>query len=366
MRARPFAPPFDRVEVDADAAPLPFAERFLARLPGSIPVRLRQPRDPAPAGRRTVHVTREPGAFLKPCPCSPGAVRCGYRVFTPAFQCPFGCTYCFLRLYAPDAPLTLYANLEDAEAELAAAARKWEGSVRVGTGQFADSLALDPWTGHARWLLDLFERLPGVQLELKTKSARVEALLDRRPPPNAVAAWSVNPPERIASDEPGSATLAERLEAAAAAARAGYRVGFHFDPVVAEEGWEAAYRGVIGALFEAVEPSRVAWVSLGTLRFPPRFLEEWGPRLRGRRAFFGELVPGEDGKLRYFWPLRKRVYRVLAEALRREGGPELRVYLCMESPAMWGAALGWRPREDEVEGYLAAGASAGAPDPGGR
>lgn len=346
-------PPFDRVEVDPEVASSPFAREFLARLPGSIPVHRRAPGEPLPRGKATVHLTREAGAFLKPCPCSPGAVRCGYWVFTPAFQCPYGCTYCFLRLYAPDAPLTLYANLGDAREELARAAQAWAGPVRVGTGQFSDSLALDPWTGHSRWLLELVGRFPHVQLELKTKSDRVEGLLETRPPANAVAAWSVNPPARIAEDEPGTASLPARLAAAAQASRAGYRVAFHFDPVMVDEGWEEPYRELAGELFEAVDPGRVAWVSLGTLRFPPRFLERWGPELRGRRAFFGELVPGEDGKLRTFWPLRRAVYRTLAAALRRRAGPDLRVYLCMEPASMWSAGLGWTPAEGGVERYLA-------------
>ena len=145
-------PPFERVMVDADVAHLSFSRRFLRAVEGSVPVAVLEPGSPVPKGNRTVHLTREPGAFVKPCPCSPGAVRCGYWVLTPALQCPFACTYCFLRFYAPEAPLTLYANLEDAERQFREAAAGWQGPVRIGTGEFSDSLALDPWTRHSRWL----------------------------------------------------------------------------------------------------------------------------------------------------------------------------------------------------------------------
>ena len=347
------APPFDRVVVDREVLERRFTRLLAERLPPGMGLTVRRPGDPRPPGRRTLHVCREPGRFLKPCPCSPGVVRCGYRVLTLGFQCPFRCTYCFLRFYAPDEPLTVYANLEDAGRELREAARAWDGPVRLGTGEFTDSLALDPWTGHARWLREQVAGLPGVLLELKTKSDRVEGLLELPPLPNLVAAWSLNPPERIRADEPGTAPLEARLRAAAAVARAGYRVAFHFDPVVLEEGWEEAYRGVVEALFDAVDPGRVAWVSLGTLRFPRRFLERWGPALRGRRAFFGELVPGTDGKLRYFWPLRLGAYRFLHRELRRLGGEDLRIYLCMETREMWAAALGTEPGpEGDVERWL--------------
>ncbi len=119
-----------------------------------------------------------------------------------------------------------------------------------------------------------------------------------------------------------------------------------------DEGWEAAYREVVRDLFEAVDPGRVAWVSLGTLRFPPRFLERWGRALRGRRAFFQEFVPGEDGKLRYFWPLRRQAYRWVAEEVHRWAGRSVPVYLCMESETMWSAALGWKPGANQVEERL--------------
>ncbi|MBE0618117.1 MAG: hypothetical protein IH608_09360 [Proteobacteria bacterium] len=354
------APPFAQVEVEPEVADLPFTREFLGRLPGGLPVRIRSPGEPPPTGKRTVHLTREAGAFLKPCPCSPGAVRCGYWVFSPVFQCPFSCTYCFLRLYAPDAPLTLYANLEDAAREFTRQAEEWTGPVRVGTGQFADSLAMDPWTRHAPWLVELVGRFRHVELELKTKSDRVEGLLETEVFANAVVAWSVNPPRIIAREEPGAAPLAARLRAAREVVRAGYRVAFHLDPVFLEDGWEETYRDLLGELFAAVDPGRVAWVSLGTLRFPPRFLERWGPALRGHREFFGELVPGEDGKLRHFWPARRDAYRFLWKELRRWGGVGLRVYLCMESRATWASALGWAPDDGELERYLA-GAGASVP-----
>lgn len=345
-------PPFDRVVVDAEARERSFTRGFLGRLPPGLPVAVRAPGEPAPRGRRVAHVTLEPGAFVKPCPCSPGQVRCGYWVLTPTFQCPYSCTYCFLRFYAPDEPLTLYANLEDAEAQFREALGRWSGPVRLGTGQFADSLALDPWTRHARWLRDLVAPHPRVTLELKTKSAQVGDLAHLGPLPNLVVAWSLNPPGWVASDEGGSASPDQRLAAAARLAALGHRVAFHFDPLVLEEGWEAAYAELVRQLFEAVPNRQVAWVSLGTLRFPPRFLERWGASLRGRRAFFGEFVSGEDGKLRYFWPLRRAAYRRLAAEVRRRGGERVPVYLCMESPAMWAAALDWAPAEGEVEARL--------------
>ena len=344
--------PFDRVVVDPAVADYAFTRQFLGRCPQDIPV---SESSIKPSGRRSVFVTREPGSFLKPCPCSPGVARCGYWVLSPVFQCPFQCSYCFLRFYAADEPLTLYANLADAETQFREQVRNWDGPVRLGTGEFADSLALDPWTDHANWLLDLVAKHPRVLLELKTKSAEVSALLERPALPNVVAAWSLNPASRVASDERGTTSLTARLAAAVAVVEAGYRVAFHFDPVVLGAGWEEDYRDLVRQLAAAVGPERVAWVSVGTLRFPPHFLERWGRTLAGRPEYFDEMLPGSDGKLRSFWPLRRRAYRLMEAELRRWGGGELPVYLCMESPEMWQSIFGHEPADGEVATALTRG-----------
>jgi spore photoproduct lyase len=125
-------------------------------------------------------------------------------------------------------------------------------------------------------------------------------------------------------------------------------VGFHFDPVVLDSGWYGEYRETARRLFEAVDPKSIAWISLGTLRMSPRFLEEAVASSSSHPSLFGELVPAPDGKRRYFWPLRRAAYRALARVLRRLGGEDLPIYLCMESPEMWGAALGEVPPEDAL------------------
>ena len=51
--------------------------------------------------------------------------------------------------------------------------------------------------------------------------------------------------------------------------RAGYLIGLHFDPMILYEGWEEGYEALARQVFEAVKPERVAWISIGSLRFNP-------------------------------------------------------------------------------------------------
>ena len=59
---------------------------------------------------------------------------------------------------------------------------------------------------------------------------------------------------------------------------------------------------------------------------------------------YGEFIPGLDGKLRYFKPLRMALFRKMVSWIR-ERAPAAPVYLCMEDDAVWRSALGFTPAE---------------------
>jgi spore photoproduct lyase len=50
-----------------------------------------------------------------------------------------------------------------------------------------------------------------------------------------------------------------------------------------------------------------------------------------------DLVLGEDGKYRYFRPVRVAFYRTLQEEISTHA-PQTTLYLCMESPEVWEAS----------------------------
>ena len=66
----------------------------------------------------------------------------------------------------------------------------------------------------------------------------------------------------------------------------------------------------------------------------------------------GELVPAEDGKLRYFKPIRVELYRHLLARIR-EWAPSVKVYACMERPEVWRRVFGSVPADNRQLGdYL--------------
>ena len=338
----PFLP--DHVFVDRAVMDQPATLRILTAVKGAIvdivdDVRLLKHVRQLSTAKRQMMLTTHRGAAFKACQgMGEGHLCCGYRTLDLVSGCPMDCSYCILQSYLANNPVTtVYVNIDAILAEVAEfLERHPEGFFRIGTGELSDSLALDPILDYARVLIAFFAHKRNAILELKTKSARIDHLLDLEHLGRTVLAWSVNTPAVIASDEIGTATLDERLAAATKAAAAGYGVGFHFDPIImgssALETVES-YRTVVDRILSEIPHHAIAWVSLGLLRYPADLPEIATRRFPATRLFTGELVP-VGNKVRYPRFLRQQVYQPLWERLAAKL-PIEKLYLCMETPAVW-------------------------------
>jgi spore photoproduct lyase len=289
--------------------------------------------------RRTesLFLTRERHDFLKECPCTAGALGCGYRVWNIGFGCAHECTYCFLQEYQNIPGIIIPVNLSDFFSRF----REQKGrgifaSPRIGTGEFTDSLLFDRLTGFSGEIIEFFKRYPGVDFEFKTKSTCIGSILRRAPQKNIVVSWSINPQRIIDANEFYTAGLAARIRAAADCARAGWRVGFHFDPIIYSRGWLSDYRAAVDMIFDSIPEKSVAWMSLGTLRFSPSLKKIIENRFPQNTLLDEELVLGFDRKMRYPESLRVSVYRGMIQAVRRRS-KKILLYLCMEDKRVWKA-----------------------------
>ena len=218
------------------------------------------------AAKKRLFLTRYKGEFLKKCPGSDGQVCCNYFVINFASNCPMDCSYCYLQEYLADnSELKVFSNVEDllTEAdELLSKHRRF--FFRIGTGEITDSLALDPYIGFAREVVPFFAEQPNALLELKTKSDCVEGLLALDPKDRVVVSWSMNPQRVIDLDEHGTASLSERLLAARRCQNAGYRLGFHFDPIVEYLNWESDYEEMLDQTFSSGRLAQDCLVEYGS------------------------------------------------------------------------------------------------------
>lgn len=348
------------VWVERSALDFPMVERVRALLPGVPWYVVEHAREAECSdfaeGKQRLVLARRHGSFLQHCPAgTPGLVCCNYLVVQLGANCPFDCSYCFLQEYLATSPaLKLFVNVADALEEVEDVLRAHpQRRLRIGTGELIDSLALDHISGHSEMLVPFFARHPNAVLELKTKSAAVEGVLAQPAAENIVVSWSLNAPSVIAGDEPGTASLAARLAAAARVQAAGFRVGFHFDPLLAFPGWEEEYEQVIRELEATVDARRVAWISLGHLRLTPGLKDRIKERGRASWVLWGELVPNADGKLRAWRGLRVKMYRQLLRRLRA-WDERIPLYICMEPAGVWEKTFGTAPTDREVAARLLA------------
>jgi len=275
----------------------------------------------------TLVIAEYKNQFCQRCPCSPGAIPCGYDVLNLGQGCIYDCEYCFLQGYINSPGIIVPANLDDVFTHFKPI------KTRLGSGEFADSLALDHLTEFSPQLVEFFRKHPQCVFEFKTKSTNIDLLLSVRPAENIVVGWSLNPPRIIQAVEHGTAPLHERIAAARTCLNFGYRLAFHFDPIVFYPGWEEDYLEVVRNVFAQINPDRIAWISLGTLRMTPKLRQSIEARFPGTQLLESEFTTGFDGKLRYSFKLRQKIYHRLSGFIR-EFAPGVNLYLCMEEHKM--------------------------------
>jgi spore photoproduct lyase len=328
-----------RVYAEQGAADSPYLRRAVDQLPG-IPVHLVNSRREIPQkdlNRRTLFVSSPRGKTVTRCPGSKGHICCNYITVDLYLGCTLGCGYCIMESYLNFSPLTVYLEPERSIARLQELARQNKNvTIRAGTGEVGDSLLLDPLFRLSEAFITALSAHPNVYFELKTKTHFVDHLLDVEKKGNAVIGFSVNPQAFIDAHEPKASSLADRLEAARKVLEAGYQVAFHFDPIFFSENWEEEYLSLVQTL-SRFPSERIAWISLGTMRYTPALKEKLGEQ----SFLYEEFVPCRDGKFRYPQKIRSPIYQTLYQALNRSLSAP--IYLCMESPTIWRTVFGEVP-----------------------
>jgi len=279
------------------------------------------------------------GEFWKPCPgTSGGYLCCGYQILTPQRGCGMYCRYCILQVYFERHCRILFQNYSELESEVAQKMAAWHGVVRLGTGEFTDSLFAENRLKLSQKIAATLEPYHNAVVEFKTKSSNIEGLAGIARPQRVVVGFSVNTPRMIAMFEKGTAPFEERLSAAKRCEAMGFYVAFHFDPMFWYDGWEEEYRSVVRAIYAHVKnPRKIAWCSMGGFRTNPMLKKHLRDTNDHVPLFSGEMIVGKDGKLRYFRPYRRVLYSVMQDEFEQHD-PKVTLYLCMESREMWEAA----------------------------
>ncbi|UCF57340.1 MAG: DNA photolyase [Deltaproteobacteria bacterium] len=345
-------PHIKRVYIEEGARNYVQTSKILNRLDG-LPVEgvksleTREGRESLNMDKETLRLLSFQGEFLKPCPGTQEYICCGYQILQVGTNCPLDCSYCILQAYFNQPSLRIFVNLES---KLEPIGRLIESNpekiFRIGTGEFTDSLALEPILQWTDILLPFFSTRKNAVLELKTKTDRIEGLFSSKWRDRIIVSWSLNSPDVASREEHGAPSIKKRLLAARKCQAEGFTLGFHFDPLIEHANWKEWYKRTLEMMDKYIDPKGIIWISLGCLRYMPVLKTIIRRRHPGTHILDGEFVPGLDGKMRYFKPIRIHMYAFIGEMLRK-WHKDLGIYLCMESNEIWQKSLGWSPENSE-------------------
>ena len=307
-------------------------------------------KDPISKAKKNLFITKNRGAVVKKCPGTSSYTCCDYTILHTGTFCTMDCSYCILQAYFHPPVLQYFTGLEALGSNLEKTFNQ-DKIFRIGTGEYTDSLIWEKISLQPQFLVKKFAQQNSCILELKTKTVNVESLLDLDHNGKTIIAWSLNTDEIISSEERGTTTLKTRLEAAKLVEAKGYKLAFHFDPMVIYPGYKNHYKEVIHQIFKYVNPENIVWISIGSFRFMPALKSVIEKRFKDSKICYGEFILGLDNKMRYFKPLRISLYKEIIQTIK-EYAPDLLLYFCMEDEEVWEKSMGFFPKKEGQLGNL--------------
>jgi len=210
--------------------------------------------------------------------------------FSHVLNCLYDCRYCFLQGMYRSAHYVLFVNYEDFQESIAETVEAHPGQdVYFFSGYDGDSLALESITGFVEAFLPFMARHPRAVLELRTKSAAVQPLVNLEPLENVVVAFSFTPHAASESLEHGVPPINVRLKAMARLAEKGFRLGLRFDPLLYAKDYRDHYRGLFQNVFGAIKVDALHSVSFGPFRMPRDYFRRMRKLYPEEKLFAGPL-----------------------------------------------------------------------------
>ena len=244
-------------------------------------------------------------------------------------NCLYDCDYCYLQGMYPSANIVVFVNLEDFFAATRESIRTRPDPsfpLYLAISYDTDLLGFETIVPYCREWIEFSRKEKDLLVEIRTKSANINALAGIPPHPRAVLAWTLSPDAVVEKYENRTPAGSRRLEAASRAIADGWRVRLCFDPVLKVPGWREIYRSFFAETFASLPADRIHDASIGVFRMNADFFS----RLKKIRT---------DSDLPFQAYEREGNIVTLPRDERREFTAEieglLRAYLPPEKIAVW-------------------------------
>ncbi|MGC8768220.1 SPL family radical SAM protein [Calditerrivibrio sp.] len=289
--------------------------------------------------KKNIYITSQKNRFVHQCPATREYRCCNYMVVDAVEGCPFDCSYCILQVYLNHDFIKVYDDLEGIRESILSVDKS--GKCRIGTGELSDSLAIDNILCMTDFLIPIVNQCENIQFEFKTKSTNITNLF-RHNPKNVVVSFSLNPQEIVDSEEHFASPVFARIKAAKDLSDYGYKVSFHFDPLIDWDNFEELYADLLDHLFENVDEKKVEFISISTFRFIPELADIIRIKFPETKLLSSRFIKGLDGKMRYFKSKRIEMLRFILNRLNKNW-PTVFTYFCMEDKSIWRKLKGFDP-----------------------
>ncbi|MCL2349451.1 MAG: hypothetical protein FWC50_14465 [Planctomycetaceae bacterium] len=250
--------------------------------------------------------------------------------------CPYGCTYCYLAGTPSvrfSSTVKIFLNVDEVTAKIRSIADAANEPTSFYHGKLQDGLALDPLTGYSRRLVPFFAALPTARQVILTKSTDVENLPGLEHGGHTVLSWTINLPDLVATYEPNTPAMPERIQAMKRCAEAGYPVRAVLMPLIPVEDWIDRYAAFLQHIVEQVPLKRL---TIGAICSYPAATELMNRKLGHNNPITVNMERRKtaDGRTRYAAALREQAYRHLVQTVRKSA-PDLEIGLCLETHEMF-------------------------------
>lgn len=277
-------------------------------------------------------IAQKRGQLVKSAPNAYAAKGSPHYYFIHAMNCIYECEYCYLQGYFHTPDLVFFINHEDILAEMKnildthpEAAQVW-----FHGGEFSDSLALSHLTQELPLYFEFFNQHPRAYLELRTKSANIQALKSLAPASNIIVSYSLSPKQPLQEMDRKTSGLKARLKAIQKLADCHYLIGIHFDPIIDSPQLEQEYDELLSQIAAVMTWPQLAYISLGVVRFTPAVYRQVQKNYPHSSLHQQELIKSFDSKIRYSRPHRTRLLNSIKNLCLQWNIPTEKIYLCME------------------------------------
>ncbi|MCK5757585.1 MAG: hypothetical protein KAH14_00720 [Clostridiales bacterium] len=229
----------------------------------------------------------------------PGAPYChnfGHDSFfyvSQILNCPFDCSYCYLKGKFPSSNIVVFINTEDYLNEIDQI--KDSSNPFVTLSYDSDIAALEPILGLMDEWYSYMSKHPNITFELRTKSLFNPTCT---PMDNFIIAVSLLPQQVISLYENGTPDLYLRISMINRLIESNYRVRLAIEPILDIENAEEIYENFIEEIRNSIDLSQITDVSTGCFRMPVDYYKNM---CRGLYGHFINYYPFEtiEKQVRY-------------------------------------------------------------------